>query len=427
MKLLSNAIEALGLIKSGNNIFIHGGDSTPLELESKLTEIADRVKDVTLYHLHTHGKAKYAKAEYHKAFNVKNLFVGHNVRKELNYDNVDYLPCFLSEIPNLFLRGICPLDIALIQVSPPDKHGYMSLGCSVDVAKAAAASAKLVIAQINKQVPRVLGDGLLHESEIDYAFEFNEDITTECKNNVSSTDLKIGKSVSELIENGSTLQVGIGSVPDAVLLNLKSHKDLGVHTEMWTKGMLTLLESGVVNNKLKKIESGKTLSSFIIGDKEVHNYIDDNPNIIQKTSDYVNNPYIIKQNPKVCAINSAVEIDLTGQICADSIGREVISGVGGQMDFMRGASLSDGGKPIIALHSTTSRGDSKIVPYLKSGAGVVTTRAHVHYIVTEYGVANLVGKTLKERAKALTDIAHPDHRQWLEKSWYEMIKAHLKP
>ncbi|MBX9768715.1 MAG: hypothetical protein K2X47_15690, partial [Bdellovibrionales bacterium] len=315
------------------------------------------------------------------------------------------------------------LDVALLQVSPPDRFGYCSLGVSVDIAKAAALSAKIVIAQVNPNMPRIHGDGILHVSCFKAIVETRDQLP-ETKPNVATAEEKaIAKSVSELVEDGSTLQMGIGSIPDAVASHLGGHKDLGLHTEMWTDGTLGLLEKGVITNARKNIHRGKSVSSFLMGSRKLYDFVNDNPSVIQLEADYVNNPRTIARNPKVVAINSAVEIDLTGQVCADSIGHRIISGVGGQMDFMRGASLSEGGKPIIALTSTTRSGESKIVAALKRGAGVVTTRAHVHFVVTEYGIASLYGKTLAERARALVLIAHPRHRETLEKSFFSELRG----
>lgn len=419
MKLFSSAAEAVSFIYSNANVFIHGGDATPNRLIEGLLENAHRLENVTITHLHTHGDAKYADEKYEKNFNIVNLFVGGNIRKRIDYKRVDYLPCFLSEIPNLFRSKRIPLDFALIHVSPPDQHGHCSLGTSVDVTKAAVTNAKFVIAQINPHMPRVHGDGFIHINDIDYAIEIDEEIVGEQKVKLSERDLKIGELTASLIEDGSTLQMGIGNIPDAVLASLTNHKNLGIHTEMWSNGALNLIKSGIVNNALKKVHQGTTVSAFIVGGKEVHDFIDDNPSVIQLEADYVNNPSVIRRNPKVCAINSAIEIDLTGQVCADSVGHRIISGVGGQMDFMRGASLSEGGKPIIVINSRSKNGNPKIVPTLRAGAGVVTTRSHVHYVVTEFGIADLYGKTLKQRAQELIKIAHPEDRQLLEKNWYE--------
>jgi len=335
----------------------------------------------------------------------------------------DYIPIFLSEIPHLFNRGIINLNAALVQVSPPDKHGYCSLGVSIDATRAAILNADMVIAQINKNMPRTHGDGLIHMREIDYAIESDEPLPEHHPAELSDVELKIGRFCADLVENGATLQMGIGNIPDAVLASLTNHKNLGVHTEMFSDGLIPLLESGVVNNSKKRVHPGKVVSSFAMGTRNLYDFMDDNPLIQMLDCAYVNDTAVIRRNPKVTAINSAIEVDLTGQVCADSIGTYQYSGVGGQMDFIRGASLSEGGKPIIALPSATSKGVSKITPFLKQGAGVVTTRAHVHYVVTEYGVANLYGQSLARRAKKLIDIAHPDHREELEKAAHERFNS----
>lgn len=418
-KLHSSAEDALSCIHSGQRVFIHGSMATPLRLIDGLIARANRLRDVELIHLHTEGPARYADPEFEASFKVANLFVGHNMRKKLDYTRVDYLPCFLSEIPNLFRSGKRRLDAALIHVSPPDSHGYCSLGTAVDVAAAAVEVANVVVAQINPNMPRVHGDGIIHIDDIDHYIEVDDPIPESKKHETKPEEAAIGSFAAQLIEDGATLQMGIGAIPDAVLEALSGHRHLGIHTEMWSDGALALIKKGVVDNSLKAIHPGKTVSGFICGSKELYDFINDNPSVVQLDISYVNNPNVIARNPKVTAINSAVEIDLTGQICADSVGDRVISGVGGQMDFIRGASLSKGGKPIIALTSRTGKGNSRIVPRLKEGAGVVTTRAHVHYVATEYGVADLYGKTLNERARELIRISHPEEREGLEKAWYE--------
>ena len=418
MKVHNNVADAVCALQNGQKIFIHGASATPHVLIQGLLERLDNgLKEIEVMHLHTHGNAKYADPRYRDRIKVTNLFVGGNVRDYMDYDHVDYLPCFLSEIPNILSQGERKVDVALIHVSPPDKHGFVSLGTSVDVASAAVNAASVVIAQINPHMPRVHGDGFLHISNIDHAVEVDMPLDEMHSSKLSETDMLIGKNCASLIEDGACLQMGIGSIPNAVLAQLKDHRHLGVHSEMWMDGVLDLIECGALDNSNKKVHRGKTVSTFIMGTKRLYDYIDDNPSVIQVASDYINNPAIIKRNPKVVAINSAVEVDLTGQVCADSIGSKVISGVGGQIDFMRGASLSSRGKPIIAMSSRTKSGRTKIVPFLKSGAGVVTTRSHIHYIVTEYGVAQLFGKTLGERALALINIAHPDDREDLMRCW----------
>jgi 4-hydroxybutyrate CoA-transferase len=413
------AAAAITHINSFQNVFVHGGCATPNFLLKELVQQANRLTSVTLIHLHTHGDADYLKPQYSANFRVLNLFVGSNVRPYMDFDRVDYIPCFLSEMPSLFKNKVIPLDVALIQVSPPDSHGYCSLGTSVDVVKAAIANSKIVIAQVNNQMPRTFGDALVPVKNIDYLVEHSEPLLESSPKALSSIELEIGRNTADLIENGSTLQMGIGSIPDAVLSSLTSHKDLGIHTEMWSDGALNLLKSGVINNSKKKIHQGKTVSTFVMGSKNVFSFIDNNPSVILLEANYVNNPTVIAKNDKAVSINSAVEIDLTGQVCADSIGHKVISGVGGQIDFIRGSALSNGGKPIIAMTSRTKHGNSRIVSSLKSGAGVVTTRAHVHYVVTEYGAVNLFGKSIHQRARALLDLAHPEDRENLEKAFFE--------
>lgn len=411
--------EALSFVQSGQRIFVHGAAATPSALLAGLIAEAPRLEGVELIHLHTEGDCAYADPAYGKSFRVVNLFVGANMRPYLDYDRVDYLPCFLSEIPPLFRSRRRPLDVALLHVSPPDKHGFCSLGTSVDVAKAAFESATVVIAQVNRQMPRVHGDGLVLLSEFDAYVEVDLPLVEASAKELTTTENAIGRFVAGLVDDGACLQVGIGSIPDAVLRNLKSHRHLGIHSEMWSDGVLELIKTGCVDNSQKVVHPGKTVSAFVKGSRALYDFMDDNPSAIQLGSDYVNSPNVIARNPRVTAINSAVEVDLTGQVCADSIGSKIISGVGGQMDFMRGAALSFEGKPIIALPSRTKSGLPRLVPALKSGAGVVSTRSHVHYIVTEYGVADLYGKSLNERAKALISIAHPEDREALAAAWHK--------
>jgi acyl-CoA hydrolase len=344
------------------------------------------------------------------------------MRKAVESGEADYIPVFLSEVPALFRKKIIPLNVALVQVSPPDRHGFCSLGVSVDVSHAAVEMADYVIAQINPNMPRTHGDGLLHISNINTAVEVNDTLPEVPPHQLTEDELAIGRNVASLVEDGAALQMGIGAIPAAVLEALKEHRDLGVHTEMFSDSLIDLIESGVVNGKMKRVHPGKVVSSFVMGTKRLYDFIDDNPFIVLLDVGYVNDTAVIRRNSKVTAINSAVEVDLTGQVCADSIGTRLYSGVGGQMDFIRGATLSEGGKPIIALPSVTSKGESRIVSFLKQGAGVVTTRAHIHYVVTEHGIANLYGKNLRERAKALISIAHPDHREQLEREAYKRFK-----
>ena len=416
---ITSAEEAVGLIKSGDRVFVQGAAMTPNELVDALCERHKELENVEIVSIHTEGNAPYTEEPYCNAFHLNSCFVGGNVRKSVNTPNSGYIPIFLSEIPWLFKRNILPLDVAIIQVSSPDKHGYCSLGVSVDVALPAVRTAKKIIAQINPYVPRTHGTGIVHVDEIEFATEVNRPIHEHEAGIISDLEQKIGGHVASLIEDGATLQMGIGNIPNAVLNNLKNHKRLGIHTEMFSDGVLPLIEQGVITGEDKAVKRGKIVSCFAVGSRKLYDFIDDNPNCDFRDSGYTNDTARIRRNPKVTAINSAIEIDLTGQVCADTIGSYQFSGVGGQMDFIRGASLSEGGKPIFAMSSATKKGVSKIVPFLKEGAGVTTTRAHVHYVATEFGVVNLYGKNLQQRAKALTSIAHPDHRASLEKAAYE--------
>ncbi|MBZ9629995.1 4-hydroxybutyrate CoA-transferase [Salegentibacter sp. LM13S] len=420
-KILS-AQEAVAIVNSGNRIFIQGAAMTPVTLIDALCDRYNELSDVEIIQIHTEGKAKYTEEPYADSFSINTCFVAGNVRNAVNSNKGTYIPIFLSEIHNLFRRDILPLDVAFIQVSPPDKHGYCSLGVSVDITLPAIQKAKKVIAQINPNVPRTHGDGIIHSSQIDAAIEVNQPIFATSFTAPTEIEKQIGKHVAELIEDGATLQMGIGGIPNVVLNNLQNHKNLGIHTEMFSDGILPLVKSGVITGANKEIKTGKLVTCFAIGSPDLYDFIDDNPIVHFKEAAYTNDTAIIRQNPKVTAINSAIEIDLTGQVCADTIGKYQFSGVGGQMDFIRGAALSEGGKPIIAMPSITKNGISKIVPFLKEGAGVTTTRAHVHYIATEYGVVNLYGKNLKQRAKELISIAHPDHREQLERESHNQFR-----
>ena len=415
-----SAEDAVKIVQGGSRIFIQGSAATPTVLLRALFERKNELSNVELVSVSTLGNINFNKTELGNSFFINSLFVSKNVRDIVNTEQGDYIPVFLSEIHLLFEKGILPLDFAFIHVSPPDKHGFCSLGTSVDITRSAIKNAKLVVAQINKQMPRTHGDGIIHISEINTTIEVDEPLPeVSYQKKVDETSLTIGKYCAELIEDGSTLQMGIGAIPDSVLTCLHNHKDLGVHTEMFSDSVISLVEKGIINNKYKVKHRGKIVTGFVIGTKKIYDFVDDNPEVAFLDISYVNDTSVIRANPKVVAINSAIEIDITGQVCSDSIGTYQYSGVGGQMDFIRGAALSEGGKPIIALKSITKEGYSKIVPYLKEGAGVVTTRAHVHYVVTEYGVAYLFGKNLRQRAMALLKIAHPLHREWLEN---EIIK-----
>jgi acyl-CoA hydrolase len=411
-----SAEEAVKVVESNQRVFIQGSAATPTILLKALFQRKNELKNVELVSITTIGEDLFKPADIGGSFFFNSLFVSSHVRDIVNTEHGDYVPIFLSEIPLLFKNNILPIDVALIHVSPPDKHGFCSLGTSVDIVRSAIKNAKYVIAQVNKQMPRTHGDGIISLSEIDRIVEINEPLPeVSYRKKIDEKSLAIGKHIAELIEDGSTLQMGIGAIPDAVLSCIHHHKDLGVHTEMFSDGLIPLVKKGIINNKYKVKHRGKIVTSFVVGTRELYDFVDDNPEVAFFDIDYVNDTKVIRSNPKVVAINSAIEIDLTGQVCSDSIGTYQYSGVGGQMDFIRGAALSEGGKPIIALKSITKEGYSKIVPFLKQGAGVVTTRAHVHYVVTEYGVANLFGKNLNQRAKALVNIAHPSHREELEK------------
>lgn len=420
----TSAENALSHILSGHRVFIHGSAATPTYLIDKLTERAAHLSNVELVFISVMGDFAPARPEFKDIFKINALFVSAPVRKAIHEGRGDYVPVFLSEIPELFKNNILPIDVALVQVSVPDEHGYCSLGTSVDVARSAVNTAKKIIAQVNPRMPRTHGDGMVHVSRFD-AMVLHEAPLHESKMAavLSAEEQAIGKHIAGLIEDKSTLQMGIGSIPDAVLHALTNHKHLGVHTEMFSDGIIPLIENGTIDNSYKRKHPGKTVTGFCIGSEKLYRYIDDNPSFAFLDIDYVNETKVIRENPSVIAINSCIEIDLTGQVCSDSIGTYQFSGVGGQMDFMRGAALSKGGKPIIALTSRTGKGIPRIVPFLKQGAGVVTTRAHVHFVVSEYGIAYLFGKNLRQRAKELIAIAHPEDREMLERAFHERFKV----
>lgn len=414
------AAEAVKIVKSGDRVYVQAAAATPTILTKALTERASELKNVEVCHLHTEGEAPYSNPELAESFHVNSFFIGANVRHTLKAGNGSYTPVFLSELPLLFRKNVVELDVAFIHVSPPDIHGYCSLGVSVEASVAAIENAKIVIAQVNPQMPRTFGDGILHVSEIDYLVEVDVSIYAHDVVPFTLEEEKIGGYIASLIEDKSTLQMGIGSIPNAALSKLTNHKDLGLHTEMFSDGVIDLIENDVINCNYKGTLRGRALATFLMGSKRLYDFVNDNPFIEMKESSMVNDTARIRKNTRMVAINSAIEVDLTGQVCADSIGSTMFSGVGGQMDFIRGASLSEGGKAIIALPSITKRGESRIVPYLKQGAGVVTTRAHAHYIITENGIANLYGKTLKQRVDELIKIAHPTHQEAVERAYHEM-------
>jgi acyl-CoA hydrolase len=407
------AEEAVAVIKSGARVFIHSVAAAPRRLIEAMTARASELRVVEIVSLHTEGPAPYAAPEMAKSFRVNALFVGANVRRAVEEGRADYLPVFLSEVPSLFRSGILPLDVALIHVSPPDRHGFCSLGVSVDVSRAAVQTARTVVAQVNPRMPRSLGDGLIHVDQIDYMVEVDEPIHELAPAALSGEERAIGRHCAELVDDGATLQIGIGAIPQATLAALGDHHRLGIHTEMISDGVVDLVEKGVITGELKRVHPGRIVAGFALGSKRLYDFLDDNPLVAMLDMAYVNETAVIRQNPKVTAINSAIEVDITGQVCADSIGDRQYSGVGGQMDFIRGAALSEGGKPIIALPSVTSSGESRIVSMLKPAAGGVTTRAHVHFVVTEQGIADLFGKNLRQRAAALIAVAHPSHRDAL--------------
>lgn len=421
MKYVS-ADEAVSVIESGSRVFIHTAAAAPQQLIRAMTARAHELTNVEIVHLHTEGEAPYVDPKYRESFRTNALFVGANVRKAVAEGEADYIPVFLSEIPALFRKQVLPINTALVQVSTPDRHGFCSLGISVDASRAAVETANHVIAQVNPNMPRTHGDGQIHVRDIDFAVEVDDDIPIARKSVLGPMERAIGEHVANLIEDRSCLQMGIGAIPDAVLAALKDHSGLGIHTEMFSDGVIDLVESGVITGEYKTIHRRQIVASFLLGSRRLYDFVDDNPQVLLRECSYTNDTALIRQLPRMVAINSAIEVDITGQVVADSIGTRQYSGVGGQMDFIRGASLSDEGKPIIALPSVTSGGISRIVPLPQPGAGVVTTRAHVHYLVTEYGTAYLYGKNLRQRAAAMIEIAHPDHRESLEKAAVERFR-----
>ncbi|KAL6735453.1 hypothetical protein Aduo_005895 [Ancylostoma duodenale] len=424
--------EAFKQIKSGDNIFVHGIAATPTPLLKGLCEHAkaNNLKGIKLHHLHLEGETPWTEPDMRERIRSNSLFTGANLRKAVNEGIADFNSCFLQEVPMLFRRGAIKLNAAIIHVSPPDQNGYCSLGTSVDTARAAVTNADHIIAMANKHMPRTFGDSVIHSSHIDvlvedHTFKLHERHIGKD----SEEETKIGQIIAEhLVDNGATLQMGIGAVPDAALAALKNHKDLGIHTEMFSDGVLDLIKCNAITNSKKVIHPGKLVVAFVYGSTKLYNYLHDNPLIEFGDVQWVNDPAIIRQNPKVTAINSAVEIDLTGQVVADSVGKRFLSGFGGQVDFIRGAAIGDDGlgKPIIALPSISKKGQSKIVPYINEGAGVVTSRSHVHYVVTEFGIAQLWGKNMRQRAYELIKIAHPSQHELLEKAAFERMKAVLR-
>jgi acyl-CoA hydrolase/GNAT superfamily N-acetyltransferase len=410
-KKLKTATQAIKMIESGSRIFIGTGCGQPQLLVEELTKRKNDIQDTEIYHLLTQGDAPYIKEEYRDKFRTSSFFLAPNVRQGIISGRGDYTPIFLSEIPSLFKQGIIPLDVALIQTSPPDKNGYLSLGISVDIVKSAVENSLIVIAEVNEKMPRTLGDSFISIDMIDAIVESNKDIL---EYNIPEPDERvdaIAKNVASLIENGATIEVGIGNIPQTVLKYLHDKKDIGVHTEMFNDAIIPLIEDGVINGNRKTINHGKVTASFCYGTSKLYDYIHENQMFEFRPSEYVNDPFVISQHNNMVAINVALEIDMTGQVCSDSIGYDFYSGIGGQVDFNRGAARAKNGKAIITLPSTAIDGTiSRIVPKLTDGAGVVTTRGDVHYVVTEYGIANLFGKSIRERVLALAEISHPDFR-----------------
>jgi len=411
---VTTAQEAVRMVKSGQRVFIGSGAAEPQLLVEALSERGQELADTQITHILTLGTAPYAHPRLKDGFRHNALFIGPNVREAVAEGRADFTPIFLSEVPRLFRRGKLPIDVAFIQVSPPDEHGYCSFGVSVDVTKAGAESARHLVAEVNPNMPRTLGDCFIHISRIQALVPSDKPILEAPAGEIDEVAQRIGQHIADLIQDGSTLQLGIGTIPDAVLSCLGDKKDLGIHTEMFSDGVIDLVKKGVINGSRKNIHKGKIVASFVIGSRRLYDFIDNNPMCEFHPTEYTNDPYRIAQNDRVVAINSALQVDLTGQVCADSLGTYFYSGIGGQVDFIRGASRSEEGRPIIALPSTAGGGKvSRISPVLTSGAGVVTSRGDVHYVVTEYGIANLHGKTIRERAMALIHIAHPDHREKL--------------
>jgi 4-hydroxybutyrate CoA-transferase len=411
---LSSADDAVKNIKSGDRVVLGHAVGEPLVLVDAMVNNKDNYKNVEIVHMVAMGKGKYTEKGMEEHFRHNALFVGGSTREAVNSGRADYTPCFFTEVPRLFKEGYMPVDVALVQLSRPDEHGYCSFGVSVDYTKSAVESAQIVIAEVNDKMPRTMGDAFIHVSKIDYIVETSYDLVELNPPKIGDVEKAIGENCAKLINDGDTLQLGIGAIPDAVLLFLKDKKDLGIHSEMFSDGVVELVEAGVVNNSKKTLHKGKMVVTFLMGTKRLYEFVDNNPSVECYPVDYVNNPYIIMQNDNMISINSCIQVDLMGQVVSESIGLKQFSGVGGQVDYVRGASMSKGGKSIIAMPSTASKGKiSRIVPLITEGSAVTTSRNDVHYVVTEYGIADLKGKTLKERAMALIEIAHPDFKEEL--------------
>jgi 4-hydroxybutyrate CoA-transferase len=411
---VTSAREALGAVRPGDRVYIHPGAAEPEDLVRGLISRSDELRDVEIIHLLTLGEAGYVREGLERSFRHNAMFVGANVREAVNSGRADYMPIALSEISSLFTRGLLPIDVCLIQVSPPDEHGFCSFGVGVDCTKAAGEMARTIIAEVNPSMPRTLGDSFIHVSKLHRIVESAHPILELPRRETSELHQAIARHVASLVEDGATLQMGIGGVPDAVLAHLKDRKNLGIHSEMFSDGVMELVEAGVITNEKKSLHKGKIIAGFLMGSRRLYDFVDNNPIIELHPSEYTNDPFVIAANDRMVAINSALQVDLTGQVCADSMGTSIYSGVGGQADFIRGAARSKGGRPIIALPATARDGKvSRIVPWLDPGSGVVTTRSDVHYVVTEFGVASLHGRTLRQRAESLIAVAHPDFREAL--------------
>jgi acetyl-CoA hydrolase len=405
---------AVACIESGHSVYIGGGSGAPAVLVDGLCSRAPHVQDVQLIHILTFIDAPYIAPQYEGSFRSNSLFIGTNVRKAVQQGRADFTPVFLSEIPLLFQREIVPVDIALVSLSPPDEHGFCSFGVEVGTTKPAAECAKIIVAEINRQMPRTLGDSFIHVSRLTHVVEVDYPVPETVQGGSSPVHMRIGELIAEMIPDGATLQMGIGSIPDAVLQNLRGHKDLGIHTELFSDGVVQLFEEGVINCSRKSFHPGKLIAGFLFGSKRLYEFVDNNPFVELHPTDYVNDPFNIALNDNMVAINSALQVDFTGQVCADSIGPVFYSGVGGQVDFIRGAARSKGGLPIIALPSTAKNDEiSRIAPMLTEGSGVTTSRNDVHFVATEYGIASLYGKTIRQRTVELINIAHPKFRDEL--------------
>eukprot|EP00033_Pygsuia_biforma_P000387 GCRY01000464.1.p1 GENE.GCRY01000464.1~~GCRY01000464.1.p1 ORF type:complete len:464 (-),score=119.91 GCRY01000464.1:93-1484(-) len=420
-----SAADAASLIQSNQSVYVHMGGATPNTLLNAMSAQSDRLRNVEVMHLHTEGPAKYLEPSKQEAFRGNNFFIASNAREAVNSNRADFTPMFFYEVPDFFRKHNKPVDVALIHVTPPDRHGYCSLGITVSAVLGALEKAPLVIAQVNPNMPRVHGEGQIHISAIDAVVEVDDPLPAHMPPTVGPIEKNIGKRVAELIPDGATLQFGIGQIPDAVCAELHNHKNLGIHSELVGTGVLPLLQSGAANNSLKAFDKGKLSGTFLLGSPELYDFVDDNPSVVLRDVAFINNPRQLCRNPKVHAINACIEVDITGQVVSTSIGRRMYSGIGGQMDFISGANLCPDGKAIICVPSTTSKGESRISAVLKEGAAVSLTREITRWIVTEYGAVNLYGLTLRERASKLIDIAHPDHRAALEEEAFKRFGKRL--